>query len=119
MPPAFYADVNIPTALVNALTQLGCDVLRVQDDQRRRHADESLLERACSLQRILVTLDSDFVVIGHRWQAIRRAFPGIIWITSDKPGPRLLSEDTLLLLEVLPENEIRDQVHCVPLGQRT
>ncbi len=115
MASLLYADVHVSTALVNALRQLGCDVLRVQDDQRRRQPDESLVERACSLQRIVLTLDSDFVAIGHRWQTLSKPFPGIIWITSDKHGPRLLSEDILLLLEATPVNEVSDRVHRVPL----
>jgi predicted nuclease of predicted toxin-antitoxin system len=115
MAALLYADVHVSTALVNALRKLGLNVVRVQDDHRRQDSDESLLGRASSMGQVLLTLDRDFVEIGHHWQEIGRPFFGIVCITSDKHGPQLLADDIWLLLEASPRHEVENSVRYVPL----
>jgi predicted nuclease of predicted toxin-antitoxin system len=73
---AFYFDHHVPGAITNGLERRGIDVLTAWDDGRARLPDESLLERATELNRILVTLDKGFHRLAKRWRMSGREFGG-------------------------------------------
>lgn len=57
--PAFYADENVPAALIRALIDLGHDILIAADDGRANRGvpDSDVLARAAELDRIVLTLN--------------------------------------------------------------
>ena len=63
-----YMDHNIHGAVVRGLRRRGVDVITAYEDGMRRAADHRLLDRASSLDRVLVTADDDLVTEGARRQ---------------------------------------------------
>jgi predicted nuclease of predicted toxin-antitoxin system len=72
-------DVHVPSAITEGLRRKGVDVLTSQEDGTRQADDESLLERATGLARILVTQDEDLLAIAAQWQASGREFAGLVF----------------------------------------
>jgi predicted nuclease of predicted toxin-antitoxin system len=68
----YYMDVHIPMALTEGLRRRGVSVLTSQEDGTRQADDESLLERATQLDRILVSQDKDLLRIAAAWQTSGR-----------------------------------------------
>ncbi len=50
---ALYMDVHVPQAITDQLRRRGVDVLTAIEDTSAELADEALLERASSLERVL------------------------------------------------------------------
>jgi uncharacterized protein with PIN domain len=62
----FYLDEHVPNAVAEGLRRRGVDVLTVQAAGRSGMADPQQLSFALAEQRVLVTMDSDFLVIASR-----------------------------------------------------
>jgi hypothetical protein len=75
----YYMDVNVPSAVTLGLRRRGIDVLTSQDDGTRSETDETLLQRATDLGRILVSHDRDVLKIAKQWQDVGRRFGGSIF----------------------------------------
>ena len=58
---SFYMDVHIPRAITTGLRLRNINVLTSQEDNTMLLDDYSLLRRASSLGRILVSFDEDFL----------------------------------------------------------
>ena len=77
-----YADENFPLAVIEALRQMGHDVLTAYDDGRANQAvpDEKVLSRATELLRAVLTLNrQDF----KRLHAVYPNHAGIVSCTYD------------------------------------
>ena len=79
MSVSLYMDVHVPIAITRSLRSRGADILTSQEDGTSTIDDEALLERATTLQRILVTQDQDFLQIGASWMAANEHFSGIVF----------------------------------------
>ncbi|HVS82342.1 MAG TPA: DUF5615 family PIN-like protein [Pyrinomonadaceae bacterium] len=62
----FYLDEHVPSAVAEGLRRRGVDVLTVQAARRSGLADPQQLSFALAEQRVIVTMDSDFLVIASR-----------------------------------------------------
>lgn len=62
----FYLDEHIPSAVADGLRRRGVNVLTVQNAGRSGLSDSEQLSFAHHEQRVLVTMDSDFLVIASR-----------------------------------------------------
>lgn len=62
----FYLDEHIPSAVAGGLRRRGVDVLTVQEAGRPGLADPEQLRFALSEQRVLVTMDSDFLILASQ-----------------------------------------------------
>jgi predicted nuclease of predicted toxin-antitoxin system len=62
-----YADENVPLPVVQALRQLGCDVLTAQEAGNAGHAvpDEGVLAYARTYERVLLTLNRKHFIRLH------------------------------------------------------
>jgi hypothetical protein len=58
---SFYLDENLPVAIASQLVSRGIDVVTVRDLNLLGASDESHLQRATEMGRILCTNDSDYV----------------------------------------------------------
>ena len=63
MQPKFYADENVPLAVSNALKRRGIDVVTTQESYMLSRDDESQFSFAVSEKRVIITHDSDFLVL--------------------------------------------------------
>lgn len=116
MSVAFYMDVHIPAPITDGLRRHGIDVLTAQEDLATRLPDPRLLDRATTLNRILVTQDRDFLSITAARQAEGVEFPGIAY------GPQLSNsigrtiEDLSLMAIAGRPAEFANRVTFLPLG---
>lgn len=111
---AICMDVHVPQSLARALRERSIDVLTSQEDGTREADDESLLERAASLGRLLLTQDEDFLAIIPRWQQSGREFPGVFFARQGLPIGRLAG-DLELCLTCCSAEELRRRVIHLPL----
>ena len=58
-----YADAHVVFTLVQALRQRGMDIVRVQDRGREHADDVDLLDEALADERVMLTNDTDFLVL--------------------------------------------------------
>ncbi|HUT92784.1 MAG TPA: DUF5615 family PIN-like protein [Thermoguttaceae bacterium] len=60
-----YADENVIFAVVEALRRRGMDVVTVRDRGRLGASDSELLDEAFDLRRVVLTNDTDFLVLAR------------------------------------------------------
>jgi hypothetical protein len=72
-------DVHVPQSITDQLRRRGVDVLTAIEDDSAELADEALLERASSLERVLFTQDISFKALAEDWQRHQRPFAGLIF----------------------------------------
>jgi hypothetical protein len=72
-------DVHVPQSITDQLRRRGVDVLTAIEDDSAELADEALLERASSLERVLFTQDIRFKALAEDWQRHQRPFAGLIF----------------------------------------
>ena len=59
----FYLDEHIHSAVAEGLRRRGVDVLTVQEARKTGLSDREQLTLALTAQRVIVTMDSDFLVL--------------------------------------------------------
>lgn len=79
MSVALYMDAHVHQAIVDGLRLRGIDVLTAQEDGADELEDSALLDRATTLDRVIVTYDDDFVREARRRQAAHESFPGVVY----------------------------------------
>ena len=115
MPYGLYMDVHVPAAITEGLRRRGIDVLTSQEDGTREADDESLLQRATELNRILLTRDDDLLAIAADRQRAGRKFAGVVYAHPLGPGIGGVIEDLELLLLCATPHEINNRVTYLPL----
>lgn len=73
-----YTDADINGQVVEALRNLGWDLLRAVDTFPEGTQDSVHFERAATEGRVLVTNDRRVETIGHAWLETHKAFRGLI-----------------------------------------
>lgn len=101
----FYFDEHIPSAVTNALQQKGFDVLTVQAANRRGLPDDEQLDFATQENRVIVTMDSDYLALAA--QSISHT--GIAFVTSDTSIGDLIN-NLSLLHDVMTSEEMENNV---------
>lgn len=79
MPVARYMDVHVRQAVTEQLRHRGVDVHTAVEDGCRRLPDDQLLERARTLDCVLVTQDIRFRVLAEDWQRQGTPFAGLVY----------------------------------------
>ncbi len=64
-----YTDIDVKGPIINGLRRLGIDVVRAQDDGMDGQPDTLIFLRSIELDRILVTHDTDHLVIAAAYQS--------------------------------------------------
>jgi predicted nuclease of predicted toxin-antitoxin system len=80
-PIRFYMDHNVHGDITKGLRERGIDCLTLEEDGRKAAPDDTVLTRATSLGRVLVTSDADFHRITTDWIRSGQWFPGVIYFT--------------------------------------
>jgi hypothetical protein len=102
----FYFDEHIPIAIARELRRQGIDVLTVQDAGRIGLPDLEQLIFAAQQNRVMVTMDSDFILLAAR--GIPHA--GIAFA---RPGSRSIGDlvqGLILIYQVLNPDQMRNQI---------
>jgi len=108
-------DQHVQMQISEGLRKRGVDVLTAYEDGHSETEDEDLLVRATKLQRILFSEDSDFLIIGNRWQQDRHNFAGIIYAHQLNITIGQAVRDLKLMAEVLEPEDMRNKVEFIPL----
>ena len=74
VPIPVYTDIDVKGPVVDGLRLLGIDTLRAQDDSMDGQPDTIIFQRANKLDPILVTHDTDLLVIAADCQSRGEAF---------------------------------------------
>jgi predicted nuclease of predicted toxin-antitoxin system len=74
-----YADEHVLSAIVHALRQRGMDVVTVQDRQGEWTDDAEVLSEAMRDSRVVLTNDTDFLVLAARCATLGKAFAPIFF----------------------------------------
>ena len=110
-----YTDENVLGATVAALRQRGIDVLTAWDDGRGRTDDKYIYDRATELARVLFSQDTDLLRIAvNRQRAGNLQGSGVIYAHQREPVGQCV-QDIELILSVCTFEEMRGQIHYVPL----
>jgi len=73
-----YTDADVRGPLVNALRNVGWDIVRAIDELAEGAKDPLHFERAVKLGRVLVTNDAGLEARAQHWYEAKRTFPGLI-----------------------------------------
>lgn len=101
----FYIDVHVAKAVMHGLTRRGVDVLSCVDNGQRDADDDELLAYATREQRVMVTHDSDFLIL--HGQGVEHT--GIVYFNR----PMSIGEtirSLLLIYEVMEAEEMFNHV---------
>lgn len=115
MATAFYLDQHVPAAVARGLRLRHVDLITAFEDGNAALDDESLLERATSLSRTLVTQDEDFLAIASARQAEDREFAGIIYAHQLRIGIGRFISDLELIAKSCEPGQMRNHVEHLPL----
>lgn len=74
-----YMDVHVPRAITEQLRSRGVDVLTAIEDGQSTTEDDSLLEHASNLGRLIFTQDIRLKALAETWQADGRQFAGLVF----------------------------------------
>lgn len=111
----YYFDQHAPGPVASGLHRQGIDVISAEQDGHKGIADESILDRATSLGRIVVTNDSDFLTIAARWRRNGRHFAGLAYYADQNTPHGKLMEDLILIAELYSAEEMIDRIEYLPL----
>jgi Domain of unknown function (DUF5615) len=111
---AFYMDHQFRASVTRGLRQRGVDVLTAFEDGRHEIDDESLLARATTFGRQLVTHDKGFLRIGARWQKIPREFSGIVFAAQDQLDIGRTIDYLECVSRILSADEMRNRIEYIP-----
>ncbi|MFC1851955.1 DUF5615 family PIN-like protein [candidate division CSSED10-310 bacterium] len=101
----FYADENVPRAVVEGLRKRGLDVLTPHDTGMLGKSDEEQLVFALNQKRVILTRDQDFLRLHSR--AFNHC--GIIY-TSHKKSIGDIIQGMLLIYSVFDADEMKNHV---------
>ena len=102
----YFMDQNFPMPASLGLQRHGIDVLTAQDANRCGIADPDQLAFANSEERVIVTFDTDFLVL-HQLGA---AHAGIAWCPEQKYSIGQLIQILLLLHGVIDRDAMRNHL---------
>lgn len=112
---ALYMDENVPVSITEGLRRLGIDVLTVQEDNHRNTPDKIVLDRATKLQRVLFTLDDDFLVESSRRQQQKINFYGVIYAHQRNVSIGDCVRDLEIIAKASNPDDLMNQVLYLPL----
>jgi uncharacterized protein DUF5615 len=101
----FYLDEHIPRAVADGLRRRGLDVLTVQEAKRAGSSDTAQLAFAFAQQRVLITMDSDFLILASRGVV----HAGIAYASPTRSVGELI-RSVMLLYDILTAAEMMNQV---------
>jgi hypothetical protein len=112
---AFYFDQHVPAAIARGLRLRGVDIITAFEDGNAALDDESLLNRATSLGRPLVTQDEDFLAITSARRAEGREFSGVIYAHQLRIGIGRFIADLELIAKTCEPSQMQNHVEHLPL----
>jgi hypothetical protein len=110
-----YMDQHVPRAVTAGLRVRGVDVITAYEDGASAFEDPDLLDRATSLNRVLITFDDDLLVEASRRQREGEGFSGVIFAHPLRISVGVLIHDLELIAVVGEAHDLANQVIFLPL----
>ncbi|BBM87602.1 DUF5615 family PIN-like protein [Candidatus Uabimicrobium amorphum] len=98
----FYMDEHVAYAITKALKRKGIDVLTIQEDNSMSISDQTLLDRATQLGRVVFTHDDDFLRESVARQEQQTHFCGIVYGHQKRVSTGKCIEDLELIASIQP-----------------
>jgi hypothetical protein len=76
----FYSETHVARAITDQLKTNGVDIVRAEDAGLADASDEEHLVYATNQSRVIITGDSDFLVLDAQWHQVNREHAGVIYI---------------------------------------
>jgi len=114
MPLQFYADEHLHGAIVRGLRRRGIDILAAVEDGRSGYPDDEIVERATTLNRLVVTHDKDYLKIAAELESQGMEYSGIVYLTPDGVTIRTAILDLELIALAGDASEFRNRVNFLP-----
>lgn len=112
---ALFLDHNVPEAIAEGLRIKGLDVVTAYEDGSHLLDDPGLLDRSADLDRVLFTMDHDFLREATRRQRAGEDFAGIVYAHQQRCSIGRCIEDLDLLARAVDPEELRGRVEHLPL----
>lgn len=113
MPLRIYADECVDGRIVNGLRRRGIDIVTVADEGCLGAPDAAHLQRASTLERVIMTADQDFLRLAHETVTRGAHHPGVVYILPATPIGEAIRSITKLCLVMTPEAMI-DWIEWIP-----
>jgi predicted nuclease of predicted toxin-antitoxin system len=110
-----YMDVHVPSAITDALSRRGVDVITAQEDSATILDDDALLDRATAIGRVLFSMDTDLRREAVLRQRSGKNFSGVI--AADQMGITIgqCIADLELIATVYDPEDIANRLEYLPL----
>ncbi len=115
MSVALYLDVHVRWAVTAGLRLRGVDVMTAQEDGADEMNDSELLDRARAMERVVFTLDEDFLREAHRRQKAGEDFAGVIYAHQLNITVGQCVADLELIAKVYEPEDMSNRVEHLPL----
>ena len=115
MPVGLYMDHHVPRVVTASLRARGVDVLTAAEDGTTELDDPSLLDRASSLRRVLVSCDVDLLAEAARPQRAGIAFGRVVYARQRIVSIAVCVDDLELIAATADPSDLRDRVLFLPL----
>ena len=102
----FFFDQHIPSAVASGIRQHSLDVITAQEVGRCGFLDPDQLSYATAVDRVVVTFDSDYIVLHNSGVA----HAGIAWAPSTKYSIGQLVRMLVLLHSVIDRDSMRNHL---------
>lgn len=111
----FYMDENVDGKITRGLRQRGVDVLTAQEDGFGATPDPQVMDRAAALKRVLVSQDTDMLIIAAQRQENGTPFSGVVFAEQASVPVRRCIEDLELIATCEELEEYTNRVQYLPL----
>ena len=115
MSVSLYMDHHVESSISKELRRRGVDVLTALEDGSARLDDETLLDRAGLLGRILFTRDADFLMIAARRQRASESFAGVVFAHLMRVNPAQCIDELSLIASAGVSEDFINRVTHLPL----
>ncbi|MDA0282539.1 MAG: DUF5615 family PIN-like protein [Planctomycetota bacterium] len=107
-------DQHVPLSITEGLRERGVEVLTAAEDNAADWSDPDILQRASELQRVVFTLDDDFLVIAADWLESEREFAGAAYAHQLGITIGQAVRDLELMASVLNLADMRNRIEFLP-----
>ena len=111
----FYMDVHVPRPITLGLRLASVDVLTARDDNHATADDDTLLDRATELGRVLFSQDEDLLKIARFRQLNGVPFAGVVYGHQQRVTIGRCVHDLELIAKVLDPTDMENVVQYVPI----
>jgi predicted nuclease of predicted toxin-antitoxin system len=108
-------DENVPFAITKGLRSRQVDVLTVQEDSLTSFPDPVVFDRAVQLNRLVFSMDQDFLVEANHRQQLGETFPGVIFARQRRVSIGICVAELELVSKLGKPEEFANQVWYLPL----